>query len=97
MVTGVVNNAGVTAHIGDLADTPVEVIRRVVEVNLLGVILCARQASKVMSVRRGGQGGAIVNVSSAAATLGAPHEYPLRRRQGGCRGTHRRPGQGTRQ
>jgi NAD(P)-dependent dehydrogenase (short-subunit alcohol dehydrogenase family) len=75
MVTGVVNNAGATAHIGDLADTPVRVIRQVIDVNLLGVILCARQAAKVMSVRRGGQGGAIVNISSAAATLGAPHEY----------------------
>jgi NAD(P)-dependent dehydrogenase (short-subunit alcohol dehydrogenase family) len=75
MVTGLVNNAGATAHIGDLADTPVQVIREVIEVNLLGVILCARQAAKVMSVRRGGQGGAIVNISSAAATLGAPHEY----------------------
>jgi glucose 1-dehydrogenase len=75
MVTGVVNNAGVTAHIGDLADTPVEVIRQVIDVNFLGVILCARQASQVMSPRRGGRGGAIVNVSSAAATLGSPHEY----------------------
>ena len=75
MVTGVVNNAGATAHVGDLADTPVQVIRQVIEVNLIGVILCARQASKVMSVRRGGQGGAIVNISSAAATLGSPHEY----------------------
>jgi len=75
VVTGVVNNAGATIHIGDLADTPVQVIRDVIDVNFLGVILCARQASKVMSVRRGGHGGAIVNVSSAAATLGSPHEY----------------------
>jgi NAD(P)-dependent dehydrogenase (short-subunit alcohol dehydrogenase family) len=74
-VTGVVSNAGVTAHIGDLADTPVEMIRDVIDVNFLGVILCARQASKVMSIRRGGHGGAIVNISSAAATLGSPHEY----------------------
>lgn len=74
-VTGVVNNAGATVHIGDLADTPVEVIRRVIDVNLLGVILCARQAGTVMSARRGGHGGAIVNVSSAAATLGSAHEY----------------------
>ncbi len=74
-VTGVVNNAGVTAHIGDLADTPVQVIRDVIDVNFLGVVLCARQASKVMSVRRAGRGGAIVNVSSAAASLGSPHEY----------------------
>lgn len=75
MVTGLVSNAGVTAHIGDLADTPVEVIRQVIDVNLLGVILCARQAGRVMSVSRGGQGGAIVNVSSAAASIGSPHEY----------------------
>lgn len=69
-VAGLLNNAGATAHIGDLADTPVRLIRHMVDVNLIGVILCARQASKVMSVRRGGHGGAIVNVSSAAATLG---------------------------
>jgi NAD(P)-dependent dehydrogenase (short-subunit alcohol dehydrogenase family) len=75
VVTGVVNNAGATVHIGDLADTPVDLIRQVIDVNLLGVILCARQAATIMSVRRGGHGGAIVNVSSAAATLGSPHEY----------------------
>jgi NAD(P)-dependent dehydrogenase (short-subunit alcohol dehydrogenase family) len=73
--TGLVNNAGITAHIGDLADTPVEVVRRVVDVNFLGVVLCARRAAQIMSSRRGGDGGAIVNVSSAAATLGSAHEY----------------------
>lgn len=75
MVTGLVNNAGLTAHVGDLANTPVEVIRNVIDVNLVGVVLCARQAIRAMSTRRGGPGGAIVNVSSAAATLGSPHEY----------------------
>ena len=74
-VHGLVNNAGVTAHVGDLADTPVAVVRRVVEVNLMGALLCARRAAQSMSTARGGAGGAIVNVSSAAATLGAPHEY----------------------
>jgi NAD(P)-dependent dehydrogenase (short-subunit alcohol dehydrogenase family) len=74
-VTGLVNNAGVTAHLGDLADTPVAVLRTVVEVNLLGTLLCARRAAQDMSTTRGGEGGAIVNVSSAAATLGSPHEY----------------------
>ena len=74
-VTGLVNSAGFTAHLGELADTPVEVIRTVLDVNLLGTILCARAAAQVMSTRRGGPGGAIVNVSSAAATLGSPHEY----------------------
>jgi NAD(P)-dependent dehydrogenase (short-subunit alcohol dehydrogenase family) len=42
-VSGVVNNAGATIHFGDLADTAVEVIRAVVEENLIGVILCARR------------------------------------------------------
>lgn len=74
-VTGLVNNAGLTAHIGALADTPVEAVRRVLDVNLLGAVLCARRAAQVMSTRRGGGGGAIVNVSSSAATLGSPHEY----------------------
>jgi len=74
-VTGLVNNAGLTAHVGELADTPVGVIRQVVEVNLLGALLCARHAAQVMSTNRGGPGGAIVNVSSAAATLGSAHEY----------------------
>ena len=75
LLTGLVNNAGLTAHIGDLADTPVAVIREVVEVNLIGAVLCARRAAQVMSTARGGLGGAIVNVSSAAATLGSAHEY----------------------
>jgi NAD(P)-dependent dehydrogenase (short-subunit alcohol dehydrogenase family) len=74
-VTGLVNSAGLTGHIGDLAETPVEIIKLVIDVNLLGVVLCARRAAQVMSRRRGGRGGAIVNISSAAATLGSPHEY----------------------
>ena len=74
-VTGLVNNAGLTAHVGDLADTPVEVVRRVLDVDLLGTVLCARRAAQLMSTARGGGGGGIVNVSSAAATLGSPHEY----------------------
>ncbi len=50
-------------------------MRQVLDVNLLGTVLCARQAARVMSTSRGGAGGAIVNVSSAAATLGSAHEY----------------------
>ena len=69
-VTGLVNNAGSTLHLGDLADTPVDVVRRVVEVNLVAAILVARRAVQDMV-----EGGAIVNVSSGAATLGSPHEY----------------------
>jgi NAD(P)-dependent dehydrogenase (short-subunit alcohol dehydrogenase family) len=74
-ITGLVNNAGLTAHLGDLVDTPVEVIRNVIDVNLVGVVMCAREAILAMSTRRGGLGGAIVNISSGAATLGSPHEY----------------------
>jgi NAD(P)-dependent dehydrogenase (short-subunit alcohol dehydrogenase family) len=74
-VTGLVNNAGITAHVGDLADTPVEVLRLILDVNLLGPILCARRAVQDMSTQRSGHGGAIVNISSAAATLGSAHEY----------------------
>ena len=74
-VTGLVNNAGATLHVGDLADTPPDVIRRVIDLNLYAAILCAREAVIAMSTRRGGRGGLIVNISSAAATLGSPHEY----------------------
>jgi len=70
VLTGVVNNAGATIHLGDLADTPVEVIRQVVDLNLTAAIYVARRA-----VRDLAEGGVLVNVSSAAATLGSPHEY----------------------
>lgn len=69
-LTGLVNNAGVTMHLGDLVDTPVDVIRRMIEVNLTGAVLVARRAVADMV-----EGGAVVNISSAAATLGSPHEY----------------------
>ena len=74
-VTGVVCNAGATLHVGELADTPAELVRRVIEVNLLSVVWCARRAAREMSTARGGGGGAVVTVSSTAATLGAPGEY----------------------
>ena len=74
-VTGLVNSAGLTAHIGDLADTPVDIVRHVIAVNFLGTVLCARRAARHMSRRRGGAGGVIVNISSTAATLGSAHEY----------------------
>lgn len=68
-------DAGLTAQLGDLADTPVEIVRRVIDVNLLGVVLYARRAAQLISTGRGGAGGTIVNISSAAATLGSPHDY----------------------
>ena len=71
-VTGLVNNAGVTGPFGRLADTDPADLRRVVEVNLLGTLLCSRRAARVMTARGN---GVIVNVSSAAATLGSPGDY----------------------
>ncbi|MEE1930723.1 SDR family oxidoreductase [Streptomyces sp. TRM 70351] len=74
-VTGLVNNAGVTGPLGRFTETPTEHMRRVVEVNVLGALYCARRAALAMSTRHGGRGGAIVNISSVAATLGGPGEY----------------------
>ncbi|MEU4747067.1 SDR family oxidoreductase [Actinosynnema sp. NPDC023658] len=69
-VTGVVINAGITSPVGPLADARVEDLRRVVEVNVVGALLCARRAARDLVA-----GGSIVSVSSAAATLGSPGEY----------------------
>ncbi|MFJ3201246.1 SDR family NAD(P)-dependent oxidoreductase [Streptomyces sp. NPDC086989] len=71
-VTALVNNAGVTGPLGRLADASTEDLRRVVEVNLLGYLLSCRRAARDMAQAGG---GAIVNVSSTAATLGSPGEY----------------------
>jgi len=74
-VTGLVNNAGLTGRISHLDTAAPEMMARVVEVNVLGVLLCCRAAVRRMSRRHGGTGGAIVNLSSVAATLGSPGEY----------------------
>ncbi|MGY1434114.1 SDR family oxidoreductase [Streptomyces reniochalinae] len=74
-VTGLVNNAGISGPLGRFTETAPEVMRRVVDVNVTGALLCARRALREMSTAHGGQGGAIVNVSSSAATLGSPGEY----------------------
>ncbi|KOV89959.1 SDR family NAD(P)-dependent oxidoreductase [Nocardia sp. NRRL S-836] len=68
-VTGVVNNAGITSPAGPLAQLRTEDLRRVVDVNVIGAFLVAREAARRMS------SGSIVNVSSGAATLGSPGEY----------------------
>lgn len=72
---GLVNNAGILEGQSDLVDMPVERWRRILETNVIGSFLCAREAVKRMSTCSGGDGGAIVNLSSRAADLGAPHEY----------------------
>ncbi|WP_432034848.1 SDR family oxidoreductase [Streptomyces cucumeris] len=74
-ITGLVNNAGITGRLGRFTETSPEVMRRVVDVNVTGALLCARRAAREMSTRHGGRGGAIVNISSGAATTGSPGEY----------------------
>lgn len=71
-VQGLVNNAGVTGHLTRLVDADPAELRRVVDVNVMGYLLCARRAIREMGSRGG---GAIVNVSSGAATKGSPNEY----------------------
>ncbi|MFE0754936.1 SDR family oxidoreductase [Inquilinus sp. NPDC058860] len=72
-VRGLVNNAGITGRNGVLADLEAETLRRVVDVNLVGPILCAREA--VRRFRAAGTKGAIVSLSSIAAQTGSPGEY----------------------
>jgi len=74
-LTGVVNNAGATLHIGTLAETPPEIVAATVDLNLTSALLVARGAVRALGTSYGGQGGVIVNVSSGAATLGSPGEY----------------------
>jgi NAD(P)-dependent dehydrogenase (short-subunit alcohol dehydrogenase family) len=74
-LVGLVNNAGLLFPAGPLVDFDVERIERTLAVNVTGTILCAREAVRRMSTARGGAGGAIVNVSSRAASLGSPNEF----------------------
>ena len=72
---GLVNNAGVLERQCALADMEAARIARIMATNVVGLMLCAREAVRRMSTHRGGRGGAIVNVSSAAARTGSPGEY----------------------
>ncbi len=74
-LSGVVVNAGVVAPALPLADMAVDRLRRMFEVNTVGAYLCAREAARRLSINRGGLGGSIVLISSAASRLGAPFEY----------------------
>jgi len=74
-ITHFVNNAGVTGRASRLSDASDDTLRSVLEVNVLGALWCARAAARAMSKSLGGSGGAIVNVSSGAATLGSPGEW----------------------
>ena len=74
-VTALVNNAGILERQMRVEAMDAERIRRVLDTNVVGSFLCAREAVRRMSTNRGGKGGAIVNVSSGAARLGSPDEY----------------------
>ena len=73
-ITGLVNNAGVHGPRGRLDELTKDQIQAVLSTNVLGCFLCARAAVKRMSTKHGGSGGAIVNVSSGSANLGAPND-----------------------
>jgi NAD(P)-dependent dehydrogenase (short-subunit alcohol dehydrogenase family) len=73
-IDGVVNNAGTLGPVMKLADMDLARLSRVIEVNVLGAFLVAREGARRMSTSRGGKGGSIVNISSAAARLGAAGE-----------------------
>lgn len=74
-LTALVNNAGVVDQTSRVEDMTLERLQRMFAVNVFGSFLCAREAVRRMSTRHGGAGGAIVNMSSAAARLGSPGQY----------------------
>ena len=74
-LTALVNNAGVVDQPARVDEMSLARLKRMFDINVIGSFLCAREAIRRMSTRHGGHGGAIVNVSSAAARLGAPGQY----------------------
>lgn len=70
-----VNNAGILETQMRLESMGADRLQRIFSTNVIGPLLCCREAVRRMSTRRGGAGGAIVNLSSVAARLGAPGEY----------------------
>jgi NAD(P)-dependent dehydrogenase (short-subunit alcohol dehydrogenase family) len=74
-VTAVIVNAGIVGEVSAVASMELGRLRRVFDVNVLGAFLTAREAARRMPTDRGGPGGAIVVVSSAAARLGSPFEF----------------------
>ncbi|HLS69545.1 MAG TPA: SDR family oxidoreductase [Kiloniellales bacterium] len=74
-ITGLVNSAGITGRISKLMDAPAEEMQRTLDINVMGTLLCCREAIRRMARSRGGQGGSIVNLSSRAAKLGSPNEF----------------------
>jgi NAD(P)-dependent dehydrogenase (short-subunit alcohol dehydrogenase family) len=74
-ISAFVNNAGTLHRACRLDEYSVDRLTEVVQVNVVGAFIAAREAVRRMSTRHGGRGGAIVNVSSAASYVGSPNEY----------------------
>jgi NAD(P)-dependent dehydrogenase (short-subunit alcohol dehydrogenase family) len=70
-----VNNAGIVDVVARVEEMSFERLRKMFDVNVLGTFICSREAIKRMSSAKGGQGGSIVNVSSAASRIGSPGQY----------------------
>lgn len=70
-----VNNAGAITAISPFIDMAPERMRNIFNINVVGAFICAQEAIKRMAVSRGGKGGSIVNLSSAAARIGSPNEF----------------------
>ncbi len=74
-ISHVVNNAGITGKSGKLAQTPAETIRTCIDINVLGALWVAREASRRLPRSPSDMARTIVNISSVAASLGSPNEY----------------------
>lgn len=74
-LTALVNNAGVVDVTARVDEMSVARWRRMFDINVMGTLICSREAVRRMSPRHGGSGGAIVNLSSAASRLGSPGQY----------------------
>jgi NAD(P)-dependent dehydrogenase (short-subunit alcohol dehydrogenase family) len=74
-LTGFVNNAGILDVAVRIDELSWERAERIMRVNVVGAMICAREAVLRMSTKHGGKGGSIVNLSSVAARLGAPGQY----------------------
>lgn len=74
-VDGVVCNAGITGKITRVEDMSAEAMREVMNLNVIGLMIANREAVRRMSTKRGGKGGAVVNLSSIAPRIGSPNEF----------------------
>ncbi|WP_411030639.1 SDR family oxidoreductase [Spongiimicrobium sp. 3-5] len=74
-ITGLVNNAAILGHKATLREMSAARLQNVFAINVFGTLLCCREAIKRMSIKNGGKGGSIVNISSIASRTGSPGEY----------------------